>query len=127
MQEGLPVPVALTDTPEPVVPVTNPFCQNKNNESPIIENNNAPRCELHLASGWWQRPGQTGLPEADKEIADGSFGDTQPASGLNTRQLFIKMEAKRLKEPCPVFHAIVSIKKMMDTIFPKPEGAAQTL
>lgn len=42
MQEGLPVPVALTDTPEPVVPVTNPFWQNKNNESPIVEDNNAP-------------------------------------------------------------------------------------
>lgn len=35
MQEGLPVPVALTDTPEPAVPVTNPFRQNKNNGSPI--------------------------------------------------------------------------------------------
>ncbi len=60
---------------------------------------------------WRQRPGETGLPEANKEIAGRGFGDTQPAPGLNTRQLFIKMEAKRLKEPCPVFHAIVSIKK----------------
>ncbi|WP_336241796.1 IS66-like element accessory protein TnpA [Citrobacter freundii] len=51
MQEGLPVPVALTDTPEPAAPVTNPFWQNKNNESPVVENNNSPRCELHLASG----------------------------------------------------------------------------
>ncbi len=59
---------------------------------------------------WRQRPGETGLPEANKEIAGRGFGDTQPAPGLNTRQLFIKMEAKRLKEPCPVFHAIVSIK-----------------
>jgi hypothetical protein len=39
------------------------------------------------------------------------FRDAEPASSLNTRQFFFKVEAKYLKEPCPVFHAIVSIKK----------------
>ncbi len=51
----------------------------------------------------WRQRRRTGLPEANKGIAGRGFGDTQPAPGLNTRQFFIKMEAKRLKEPRPVF------------------------
>ncbi|HCQ8391321.1 TPA: transposase [Klebsiella oxytoca] len=52
IQECLPVPVALTDTPEPVMPVTNPFWRNKPDEKPVDEPPGCtPRCELHLKSG----------------------------------------------------------------------------
>lgn len=51
IQECLPVPVALTDTPEPIRPVTNPFWRNKPDECPAGDPGNAPRCELHLKSG----------------------------------------------------------------------------
>lgn len=52
IQECLPVPVALTDTPEPVMPVTNPFWRNKPDECPVDDSpGSAPRCELHLKSG----------------------------------------------------------------------------
>lgn len=52
IQECLPVPVALTDTPEPVMPVTNPFWRNNPDERPVDEPTGCtPRCELHLKSG----------------------------------------------------------------------------
>jgi len=51
IQECQPVPVALTDTPEPIRAVTNPFWRNKPDDSPGDEPGNAPRCELHLKSG----------------------------------------------------------------------------
>lgn len=43
--------MALTDTPEPIRPVTNPFWRNKPDECPVGDPGNAPRCELHLKSG----------------------------------------------------------------------------
>ncbi|EHT97855.1 hypothetical protein CKS_4712 [Pantoea stewartii subsp. stewartii DC283] len=70
-----------------------------------------PLIQIFGVDPWRQRPGETGLPEANKEIAGRGFGDAQPASSLNAWQFFFKVEAKYLKEPCPVFHAIVSIKK----------------
>ncbi|PQO06370.1 transposase, partial [Shigella dysenteriae] len=51
IQECMPVPVALTDTPEPTRPVTNPFWRNKHDERPEGAPGNVPRCELHLKSG----------------------------------------------------------------------------
>jgi len=49
IQECLPVPVALTATPDPV---TNPFWRNKPDESSVDEPPGCtPRCELHLKSG----------------------------------------------------------------------------
>ncbi|WP_434126524.1 IS66-like element accessory protein TnpA [Klebsiella quasipneumoniae] len=51
IQECLPVPVALTDTPESIRPVTNPFWRNKPDECPAGDPGNAPRCERHLKSG----------------------------------------------------------------------------
>ncbi len=51
IQECMPVPVALTDTPEPTRPVTNPFWRNKPDECPESDPGNVPRCELHLKSG----------------------------------------------------------------------------
>ena len=51
IQECMPVPVALTDTPEPTRPVTNPFWRNKPDECPECDPGNVPRCELHLKSG----------------------------------------------------------------------------
>jgi hypothetical protein len=36
------------------------------------------------------------------------------------------LTAESLEEPYPVFHAIVSIKKIMDTILPEPEEFGQT-
>lgn len=51
IQENLPVPVALTDTPEPVTAVTNPFWKNKTDDSPVAESQGTLRCELHLQSG----------------------------------------------------------------------------
>ncbi|PQA35021.1 hypothetical protein C5F34_23245 [Escherichia coli] len=45
------VPVALTDTPEPTRPVTNPFWRNKPDECPECDPGNVPRCELYLKSG----------------------------------------------------------------------------
>lgn len=51
IQENLPVAVALTDTPEPVSAVTNPFWKNKTDDSPVAESLGTLRCELHLQSG----------------------------------------------------------------------------
>lgn len=51
IQESMPIPVALTDTPEPVTPVTNPFWRNRPDECPVDDLSSAPRCELHLKSG----------------------------------------------------------------------------
>ncbi|WP_073268628.1 transposase, partial [Escherichia coli] len=51
IQECMPVPVALTDKPEPTRPVRNPFWRNKPDERPEGDPGNVPRCELHLKSG----------------------------------------------------------------------------
>ncbi|MFU1073807.1 IS66-like element accessory protein TnpA [Escherichia coli] len=51
IQECMPVPVALTDTPEPTRPATNPFRRNKSDESLNDTTVDSPQCELHLKSG----------------------------------------------------------------------------
>lgn len=45
------VPVAITETPDPVKPVTNPFWRNKSDESQNDTTVDSPQCELHLKSG----------------------------------------------------------------------------
>ncbi|WP_430742044.1 transposase [Shigella flexneri] len=49
IQECMPVPVALTDTPEPTRPVTNPFWRNKHDERPegLPETSHGASCILN--------------------------------------------------------------------------------
>ncbi len=51
LQECQAVPVAITETPDPVKPVTNPFWRNKSDESQNDTTVDSPQCELHLKSG----------------------------------------------------------------------------
>ena len=51
LQECQAVPVAITETPDPVKPVTNPFWRNKSDESQNDTTVGSPQCELHLKSG----------------------------------------------------------------------------
>lgn len=51
LQECQAVPVTITETPDPVKPVTNPFWRNKSDESQNDTTVDSPQCELHLKSG----------------------------------------------------------------------------
>lgn len=51
LQECQAVPVAITETPDPVKSVTNPFWRNKSDESQNDTTVDSPQCELHLKSG----------------------------------------------------------------------------